>query len=812
MPTIEELFRSKKLSSGKTAEEQYAVRNSKENELTSAVGLLGLPFKAATALRRKISTTGTETLVEQETTGLRVISKLSSPIIYGTKIARFTLQQSDDVAEMKSARVEQWQGIGAVTLTPVNGGLLGGLVNSVRNTISNVKSLLGVPQNIIPTKIYLNTSEFNSDSVNVSETMTKLAEIQKKGGGTAFGKLISKGFGTGGTLNQLGNNIAGATAQAGKNLLKSVLFGSGQGGQKNLATNAVTYPIYGSFNYRGHKKPLDKYYLFHSNTQQSNSKPGEKYSDIVRPDIETSDILKRNDLSSKYYSIEIDSRFREKTILLGRKGNKYTKYNKPKFDKYSLESKLGLTTNVTDENGNTKNKGVGNYTDALNELSTYKPDADGTKKDSEGNSYDEYDFVALKFYSITKEVTAQFRATITGLTETFAPTWDSNKFVGNPFNFYTYSGIERSVQFNFKVYSLSILEHKAAWERLNFLASLVYPTYAGFALYTVPPFLKFTLGNMYKNKECFIDSLIYTVDDNNMWEIGENYKSDTYADLKLPTIIDVGVTLKFVENKSNTNGVKLYGFGKDGTKGAPTQASTGNPVTGTGAPATPIVPTVPTITPVVIPDPPIVPTVVKKGKGLDGSIVKNPNRRTIEEITKESADAVLSKKLLGAPSIALQMQPPPNGGSSVVIIDVSTPASITTQDDSGKKYNAPDANIPTWTQISKTAFDVEYRVKKGRTMMSDDMIDKFNQFGFMSQLTEEKDSAGNKKYTAELYEYDNPVPWVVATGATKKEVERNLIKAWGSEHISLLERTPTNIFKTPSTISIKNFTGPNRQK
>jgi hypothetical protein len=153
------------------------------------------------------------------------------------------------------------------------------------------------------------------------------------------------------------------------------------------------------------------------------------------------------------------------------------------------------------------------------------------------------------------------------------------------------------------------------------------------------------------------------------------------------------------------------------------------------------------------------------------------------------------------------MQPPPNGGSSVVIIDVSTPASITTQDDSGKKYNAPDANIPTWTQISKTAFDVEYRVKKGRTMMSDDMIDKFNQFGFMSQLTEEKDSAGNKKYTAELYEYDNPVPWVVATGATKKEVERNLIKAWGSEHISLLERTPTNIFKTPSTISIKNFTG-----
>ena len=40
MPTIEELFRSKKLSSGKTAEQEYAVRNSKDNELTSAAGLM----------------------------------------------------------------------------------------------------------------------------------------------------------------------------------------------------------------------------------------------------------------------------------------------------------------------------------------------------------------------------------------------------------------------------------------------------------------------------------------------------------------------------------------------------------------------------------------------------------------------------------------------------------------------------------------------------------------------------------------------------------------------------------------------------
>jgi hypothetical protein len=673
MPTIEELFRSKKLSSGKTAEEQYAVRNSKENELTSAVGLLGLPFKAATALRRKISTTGTETLVEQETTGLRVISKLSSPIIYGTKIARFTLQQSDDVEQMKSANNE----------AAGNAGLIGGLVNSVRNTISNVKSLLGVPQNITPTKIYLNKSEFNSRRVGVFQTMDKLAEIQKKGGGTAFGKLIAKGFGSGGTVNQLGNSIPGAAAEAGKSLLKNLLLGSGQAGQINLAKNqGGAHRIYASWDYHGMKLPLDRYYLFDSYSNQSNSVSGETYS--LTKAVNSTEIENRNDLSTRFNSIAADGRFPEKTIIATRKLNKYTKYNKSRFDINSLENKLGLSTNTVDDNGK---RFYGNYNDALNEVFAYTPDVDGTKKDSQQVSYDEYDFVALKFHSITKNLTTQFRATITGLTETFAPTWDSNKFVGNPFNFYTYSGIERSVQFNFKVYSLSILEHKAAWERLNFLASLVYPTYGGRGdVYTVPPFLKFTLGNMYKNKECFIDSLIYTVDDNNMWEVGQNSYSPSFADLKLPTIIDVGVTLKFVENKSNTNGVKLYGFGKDGTKGTkapPALGTPGNPVTGTGGPATPIVPTVPTITPVVIPDPPTVPL---KGRGVDGSIIPIETISQIREKSKMSADTLLTKKLSDRPDIGMQIQPVERK------VDISTADDASKQDDSGMIY--PIAGTP----------------------------------------------------------------------------------------------------------------------
>jgi hypothetical protein len=549
MPTIEELFRSKKLSSGKTAEEQYSVRNSKDNELTSAAGLMKLPFKAATAIRRKISTTGSETRVEQETTGLRIISKLSSPIIYGTKIGRFTLQQSDDVQEMKNS-------------TNPNGGgngLLGGLVNSVRGTINSVKSILGFPQNITPTKIYLNKTQFNSKDVKVSETINILGKIKEKSGGGLIGKLLSNNLT--GTIGQSANNIPGAAAEAGKKALKNLLLGSGQAGQINLANSVCElHNIYATDRHGNITNGI----LFVSQMQQSSNLPDSKYSDVVKRYATTSG---RNDLSTKFSSIPDASNFNEKKvidkILIDKeKGiiypGKYTKFQKKRFDKYSLSSKLGLNTNEDNTTG--KNK------DVLNKLTVYEPDASGIGKDPGTlKSYDDLDLVALKFYSIGKNRTVQFRATITGLTETYSPTWDTSKFIGNPFNFYTYSGIERSIQFNFKVYSLSVEEHIAAWQRLDFLASLVYADYGGIGSnYTIPPFLKFTLGDMFKNKECFIDSLIYTIDDNNVWETGipaqtianagPNVveKTSPAVNYKLPRIVDVGITLKFVEKRAQT--------------------------------------------------------------------------------------------------------------------------------------------------------------------------------------------------------------------------------------------------------------------
>jgi hypothetical protein len=95
------------------------------------------------------------------------------------------------------------------------------------------------------------------------------------------------------------------------------------------------------------------------------------------------------------------------------------------------------------------------------------------------------------------------------------------------------------------------------WEKLSFLNTFAYPQqYA--SPYVTPPFMKFTLGNMYKDKEGFVESLTISIDDNTPWETGIPhinssglpYFDDALVDYKLPTIIEVQMTVKFVESQS----------------------------------------------------------------------------------------------------------------------------------------------------------------------------------------------------------------------------------------------------------------------
>lgn len=730
--SIEDLFKTKQLVDGKTAAEKYEVRNSKDIILRSSTGAMDLPFKAAQILRRNLSSRTRETRLEQEVTGLRIISKLAGPIIYGTDIFKLSTQKTEMVSVMKDS------------VNPNNSadsGVLGNLFEKGKEKGLELLTKLGVqlPQKLIPTRIFLN-KEFKAGKE--PDTMATLAKIKGDGAGNLMGKFLAQN--AKGTPKQIGNQILGGGIGLLKGEVKKKLFGAPKQGAQNLAKKGDSEVQYdSSARYSDTVNPIDEDYLKRndlssillardtntpstekpisstagSSTDSLNAsknpfaslgdklkdvkkeneqklsqakKEGQKavatgksvgdtkegspttsvnstirYSDTV--DESSDDIQLRNDLSTLLTTkvkkeeqnpdkkkqidklnatrgaLNVDKNpfakssdkiastdEKSKTELQsGRKlGQQSISDGKKKIGdtadtadgvivysdtvdesvddvklRNDLSTKLTALINASNavSNGdgiqsisrsdvsqnmysNLKNQRVGNKKpislktrygiesadklDFLNEKTTYT--TNGPLVLADGTLLDDYDFITLKFKSRATGEAANFRATVTGITENVSPSWDTNKFIGSPFNYYTYSSIERSVSFNFKVYSTTPLQHVAAWQRINFLTGLTYPQgYNG--PYVTPPFVVFTLGSLYKNKDAYIESLSYTMDDTAGWEIGSigvgeyakiqiNGDTTIMKNYKCPIVVDVSITLKFVETSNDTINKNFYGF------------------------------------------------------------------------------------------------------------------------------------------------------------------------------------------------------------------------------------------------------------
>jgi hypothetical protein len=566
MPTLEELFKTKKLDTGQTAEKKYDIRNSKEDKPTSASPLMNaVGFPLQQIARRNLSARTKETFLEEEVTGLRILNKVSSPILYGTDILRLSTQTTRLKEEMQSAAKGSR-----------GNGLLTKALNKINTFVNTAGAKLGIPTTYIPTRITLN-SDFQS--TNVLSSASTLKKIKEGSEGKFWGKLIKQG-GIG-NPSEVGSQLVGGAIQEAKNQLKDKLLGKFTAYNPTIAPKQNTKFVLRRTSWGQNRTPLDNLKrLTYNNKQQEASNAevnptefygiglfqynyqfgnydntlggdGTIYTRQIRPD--DKDIKYRNDLSSKYDIIS-PLMLPEKREINLKISQKYSKNGSKRLAKNAAGNQLNKDVNDIQNKLGIRSGGG----DFYNTKTAYEI-SDGTNLKLADDKYlDSFDFVVLKFISVATNTAVNFRATISGLTETFAPTWDSKKFIGNPFSFYTYTGIDRSVQFNFKVYSLTDDEHIAAWERLQFLTGLTYPQKYSTLGYTIPPFLKFTLGNMYLEKECFIDSLIYTIDDNYPWEIGIDSKTENY---KLPQIIDVGITLKFVETKGTTSAKRKYGFG-----------------------------------------------------------------------------------------------------------------------------------------------------------------------------------------------------------------------------------------------------------
>ena len=165
----------------------------------------------------------------------------------------------------------------------------------------------------------------------------------------------------------------------------------------------------------------------------------------------------------------------------------------------------------------------------------------------------EDDIVILGFRDDKKNRT-QFRGTVSGITETFSPNWNSEKPNGRADQVYMYGTFERTLSFNFKAVAYSRMELIPMWEKLKQLATFAMPYYGSSSGYR-GRIIQFTLGDLWKDHSALITSLSYTMSDEASWEIDTNYT--------IPKLVDISVGLTLVgdavhsENSTST----LYDYG-----------------------------------------------------------------------------------------------------------------------------------------------------------------------------------------------------------------------------------------------------------
>lgn len=155
------------------------------------------------------------------------------------------------------------------------------------------------------------------------------------------------------------------------------------------------------------------------------------------------------------------------------------------------------------------------------------------------------DFIKFVFHDIVNNKVAFFRSTLKSISDSLTPEWSDVRYLGRADKVYIYNGLTRSVSFNFRVYATSKEEMKPMWQRINYLYGMGYPSQikevSGFGI-NIPPYVKMTIGNLYKNQPIILNSIGLTVPEESSWEIDQN--------LQLPMMVEISIQATILEKEA----------------------------------------------------------------------------------------------------------------------------------------------------------------------------------------------------------------------------------------------------------------------
>jgi hypothetical protein len=628
MPTLEELFKNKVITegpnTGKTAEDAYAIRNSKDLPVQSSnfllrginkntnPSLLGGVIKSFDFIgkinerRKKFSVKEGESFIEQEQVGLQQFAITARPLIYGGDIFRILNKRTTSLSYIKQ-KANLNNGLSGITDTIANaaGNMANDYINNLfagkrgkdarppapdltaigtQLAVNAAGGLLGsiLPMPMVPSKVAeeLQTrgkagsgnkaTDFNRE-YNRDKAIITLANSSKVPG--FFANLLKENKNI---LSQTGGVIQSTVAGIASGLVKS-----GVRSLINLGVNAVTKKKIAANKLQAAGGVPGKTPLGKEDTPWSSYNPYGKSADYetTRP-LSEQTTLKAIFLQRVAEELKADPNIKlpasspatpqkqaDEDLLNFINKEPKSNSSKPSVANDSRDNRRGLTTK-----GDVINLSDDAVYDGVTVIDT------NTQK-----SFDDFDFIALKFYSVGLDKTVQFRCTVTDFTETFTPSWETHKFIGNPFPFYTYDSVERTCTFSFKVFSLNLVEHMNVWKKLDFLGKLTMPQeFKGAAGAVVPPIIQFTLGDLYVAKPAIVETLSFAINQDSPWEIGLNSKIANGTQMlpipnvagyaafvekelvstnhKLPMIMDIDVSLKFLESRQTIESSNLYGY------------------------------------------------------------------------------------------------------------------------------------------------------------------------------------------------------------------------------------------------------------
>ena len=140
----------------------------------------------------------------------------------------------------------------------------------------------------------------------------------------------------------------------------------------------------------------------------------------------------------------------------------------------------------------------------------------------------------------------QFRATLNGITDNYAPSWNSVKYPGNPYPVYMYESFERTLSFNFKVYAMAESEMDVIYNKMNILSQYTLPNTSG--QYYTGDVIDIVIGKLIRQRG-FITSLSYTIPDEISWDV----------DKERPIGIDVSLGVTLIQySKATVRSLEKY--------------------------------------------------------------------------------------------------------------------------------------------------------------------------------------------------------------------------------------------------------------